>query len=119
MISDVSPEVRRLIYLVVKGMIEKTKRNLKTSIRFSQVYMEACKMDTNNKYDYSNLEMRQHIRSIIIKFSYLIPMMQKMYLLRKKQLINMNRFPKTNGNCYYLICKYRMTVYGRPHLWFD
>ena len=69
--DDVSPEVRRLIYLVVKGMIEKTKRNLKTSIRFSQVYMEACKMDTNNKYDYSNLEMRQHVRDILLRNGYI------------------------------------------------
>ena len=69
--DDVSPEVRRLIYLVTKTMIEKTKSNLKASIRFEQVYMEACKKDTKNKHDYSNLELRQHIRDILLRNDYI------------------------------------------------
>jgi len=69
--DDVSPEVRRLIYLVTKTMIEKTKSNLKASIRFGQVYMEACKKDTKNKHDYSNLELRQHIRDILLRNDYI------------------------------------------------
>lgn len=69
--DDVSPEVRRLIYLVTKTIIEKTKSNLKASIGFGQVYMEACKKDTENKYDYSNLELRQHIRDILLRNDYI------------------------------------------------
>ena len=69
--DDVSPEVRRLIYLVTKTMIEKTKSNLKASIGFGQVYMEACKKDTKNKYDHSNLELRQHIRDILLRNGYI------------------------------------------------
>ena len=69
--EDVSPELRRLIYLVTRTIIEKTKSNLKTSIKFRQVYMEACKKDIKNKYDYSNLEMRQHIRDILLRNGYI------------------------------------------------
>lgn len=69
--DDVSPEVRRLIYLVTKTMIEKTKSNLKASIRFGQVYEEACKREAKNKYDYSNLELRQHIRDILLRNDYI------------------------------------------------
>ena len=65
--DDVSPEVRRLIYLVTKTIIEKTKNNLNASIRFRLVYDEACKKDTKNKYDFSNLELRQHIRDILLR----------------------------------------------------
>ena len=69
--DDVSPEVRRLIDLVTKTIIEKTKSNLKASIGFGQVYMEACKKDTKNKYDHSNLELRQHIRDILLRNDYI------------------------------------------------
>lgn len=69
--DDVSPEVRRLIYLVTKTIIEKTKSNLKASVKFRLVYMEACKNDTKNKYDYSNLELRQHIRDILLRNDYI------------------------------------------------
>lgn len=65
--DDVSPEIRRLTYLVIKTMIEKTKRDLHIPIMFRQTYEEACKNDTNNKYDYSNLEIRQHVRDILLR----------------------------------------------------
>jgi len=96
--DDVSPEVRRLIYLVVKGMIEKTKRNLKTSIRFRQVYMEACKMDTNNKYDYSNLEMRQHVRDILLRNGYIFvnPDDVEDVFITKKAIDQYESLPKDN-----------------------
>ena len=72
MLSDeVSPEIRRTIYLVVKSMIKKTKSNLRTPIKFRQVYMEACKMDTKNKYDHSNLEIRHHVRDILLRNGYI------------------------------------------------
>ena len=44
--DDVSPEIERLIHLVIKSMVEKTNSNLKTPIGFRQVYMEACKLET-------------------------------------------------------------------------
>jgi len=96
--DDVSPEVRRLIYLVVKGLIEKTKRNLKTSIRFRQVYMEACKMDTNNKYDYSNLEMRQHVRDILLRNGYIFvnPDDVEDVFITKKAIDQYESLPKDN-----------------------
>ena len=53
--DDVSPEIERLIHVVIKSMVEKTNSNLKTPIGFRQVYMEACKLKTNYKYDYSKL----------------------------------------------------------------
>lgn len=74
MLSDeVSPEIRQLIYLVVKSMIEKTKRDLRISVGFEQVYNEACKIDTNtkNQYDHSNLEIRHHVRDILLKNGYI------------------------------------------------
>jgi len=96
--DDVSPEVRRLIYLVVKGMIEKTKRNLKTPIRFSQVYIEACKMDTNNKYDYSNLEMRQHVRDILLRNGHIFvnPDDAEDIFITKKAIDQYESLPKDN-----------------------
>ena len=69
--DDVSPEIERLIHLVIKSMVEKTNSNLKTPIGFSQVYMEACKLETNYKYDYSDLEMRQHVRDILLRNDYI------------------------------------------------
>jgi hypothetical protein len=69
--DDVSPEIERLIHVVIKTMVEKTKSNLKTPIEFRQVYMEACKQETNYKYDYSNLEMRQHVRDILLRNDYI------------------------------------------------
>ena len=69
--DDVSPEIERLIHLVIKSMIEKTNSNLKTSIGFRQVYIEACKLEPNYKYDYSDLEMRQHVRDILLRNDYI------------------------------------------------
>jgi hypothetical protein len=74
MLSDeVSPEIRRLIYLVLKSMIEKTKTDLRVPVAFEQVYVEVCKMDTktNNKHDHSNLEIRHHVRDILLKNGYI------------------------------------------------
>jgi hypothetical protein len=70
---EISPEIRRLVHLVVKSMIEKTKSDLKISIRFKQVYEEACKKDTNNnnKYDPSHLQVRHHVRDILLKNGYI------------------------------------------------
>jgi hypothetical protein len=72
---EISPEVRRLVHLVVKSMIEKTKSDLKIPIRFKQVYVEACKIDTNNnnnnKYDPSHLQVRHHVRDILLKNGYI------------------------------------------------
>ena len=67
----VSSEVRLLSYLVTQTMIEKTKRDLHIPIKFRQVYEEACKRDTKNKYDYSNLEISQHVRDILLRNSYI------------------------------------------------
>ena len=69
--DDVSPEIERLIHLVIKSMVEKTNSNLKTPIGFNQVYMEACKLEPNYKYDYSDLEMRQHVRDILLRNDYI------------------------------------------------
>jgi len=72
--NEVSPEIRRLVHLVVKTMIEKTKSDLKISIRFRQAYEEACKKDTNNnnnKYDPSHLQVRHHVRDILLKNGYI------------------------------------------------
>jgi uncharacterized protein YijF (DUF1287 family) len=70
---EISPEVRRLVHLVVKSMIEKTKSDLKISIRFRQAYEEACKKDinNNNKYDPSHLQVRHHVRDILLKNGYI------------------------------------------------
>ncbi len=65
--DDISPEMRRLVHLVVKTMTEKTKSDLQVPIEFRQAFEEACKMDTRNKYDHSNLEIRQHVRDILLK----------------------------------------------------
>ena len=65
--DDGSSEVRLLTYLIIQTMIEKTKRDLHISINFRQIYEEACKRDTKNKYDYSNLEIRQHVRDILLR----------------------------------------------------
>jgi hypothetical protein len=69
--DDVSPEIERLIHLVIKSMVEKTNSNLKIPIGFRQVYMEACKREPNYKYDYSDLEMRQHVRDILLRNDYI------------------------------------------------
>ncbi len=69
--DDVSPEIERLIHVVIKSMVEKTNSNLKTPIGFRQVYMEACKQETSYKYDYSSLEMRQHVRDILLRNDYI------------------------------------------------
>jgi hypothetical protein len=71
--NKVSPEIRRKIHLVVKTMIEKTKSDLKIPIRFEQVYEEACKIDTNNNnnYDPSHLEVRHHVRDILLRNGYI------------------------------------------------
>ena len=69
--DDVSPEIGRLIHIVIKSMVEKTNSNLKTSIGFRQVYMEACKLESNYEYDYSDLEMRQHVRDILLRNDYI------------------------------------------------
>ncbi len=70
--DDVSPEVRLLTYLVIQTMIEKTKRDLHIPINFRQIYEEACKRDTKNNYDYSNLEIRQHVRDILLRNGYIL-----------------------------------------------
>ena len=69
--KDISPEVRRLVHLFVKTMIEKTKSNLRSPIRFRQTYEEACNRDTNNKYDLSNLEIHHHVRDILLRNGYI------------------------------------------------
>ncbi len=71
--NEVSPEIRRIIHLVVKTMNEKTKSDLKIPIRFRQAYEEACKRDTNNnnEYDPSHLEVRHHVRDILLRNGYI------------------------------------------------
>jgi hypothetical protein len=71
--NEVSPEIRRLVHIVVKTMIEKTKSDLKISIRFRQAYEEACKKDTNNnnKHDPSHLEVRHHVSDILLRNGYI------------------------------------------------
>ena len=71
--NEVSPEIRRIIHLVVKSMIEKTKSDLKIPIRFRQAYEEACKKDinNNNKYDPSHLQVRHHVRDILLRNGYI------------------------------------------------
>ena len=68
MLSDeVSPEVRQLVHIVIKSLIEKTKSNLKSPVTFEQVYMEAYTRDINKKYDHLNLEIRHHVRDILLR----------------------------------------------------
>ena|SRR5687768_13383587 len=71
--NEVSPEVRRLVHLVVKTMIEKTKSDLNIPIRFRQAYEGACKKDTNNnnKHDPSHLQVRHHVRDILLSNGYI------------------------------------------------
>ena len=71
--NEVSPEIRRIIHLVVKSMIEKTKSDLKIPIRFRQAYEEACKKDinNNNKHDPLHLEVRHHVRDILLRNGYI------------------------------------------------
>jgi len=68
--KDISPEVRRLVHLFVKTMIEKTKSNL-SPIRFRQAHEEACNRDTNNRYDLSNLEIHHHVSDILLRNGYI------------------------------------------------
>ena len=71
---EISPEIRRLVHLVVKSMIEKTKSDLNIPIRFRQAYEEACKRDTNNnnnKHDPSHLQVRHHVRDILLRNGYI------------------------------------------------
>ena len=94
MLSDeVSLEVRQLVHIVVKSLIEKTKSNLKSPVTFEQVYMEACTRDINKKHDHSNLEIRHHVRDIYLETAiFLLILMMQKYSSRKEQLNNMSRF---------------------------
>ena len=72
MLSDeVSLEVQQLVHIVIKSLIEKTKSNLKSPVIFEQVYTEACKRDTDKKHDHLNLEIRHHVRDILLKNGYI------------------------------------------------
>ena len=87
--DDVSPEIERLIHLVIKSMVEKTNSNLKTPIGFNLVYMEACKLEPNYKYDYSDLEIRQHVRDILLRNDYIFvnPDVVEEVFITKKALL--------------------------------
>jgi hypothetical protein len=96
--DDVSPAVRRLTYRILKSIIEKTNNNLRIPIRFGQLYMEACNRDTDNRYESSNLEMRQHIRDILLRNDYIFvnPDDVEEIFITKKAIDQYESIPKDN-----------------------
>jgi hypothetical protein len=97
--KDISPELQRLVHLVVKTMIERTKSDLQVPIGFTQAYEQACNKDTNNKYDYSNLEILQHVRDILLRNGYIFvnPDEAEEVFITKKAIDQYESLPQ--GDC--------------------
>ena len=54
-------------------MIDITNQDLKTPVKFVEVYEEACakKIKDEDEFEKSNLEMRQHVRDNLIRNGYI------------------------------------------------
>ncbi|MDQ4073039.1 MAG: hypothetical protein M3162_01905 [Thermoproteota archaeon] len=64
--------IKRLTYGIIKSMIDKTNQDLKTPVKFVEVYEDACKkrIKDEDELERSNLEMRQHVRDNLIRNGY-------------------------------------------------
>jgi hypothetical protein len=72
--EEVSNDIKKLAYQVVKIMIERAGRDLNIPLKFIEVYNEACRKQvvSNDGYDESNIEMRQHVRDSLISNGHII-----------------------------------------------
>lgn len=70
---DISPEIKRLTYKVVKAMIDRTNRNLQRPVVFLEVYQEACigGNPVDDQYDKSNLGLKQLVRDNLLRNGYI------------------------------------------------
>jgi hypothetical protein len=69
--EDISDETKHLSYVFIKVLIEKTGEELKMSLKFLDVYNDACtKQGGNNNTDEQNTELRQHVRDNLLEKGY-------------------------------------------------
>ena len=70
--QDISEEIQGLTLASVKVLIESTNNELKVSVKFVDIYNDACRIrgGSNDKYE-SNIEMRQHVRDNLMKNGYI------------------------------------------------
>jgi hypothetical protein len=67
-VEHTSEDIQRLTYRFVKILIESTSSELKVSVKFVDIYNEACRMaeGSNDKFK-SSIEMKQHVRDNLLK----------------------------------------------------
>jgi hypothetical protein len=71
--QDQSEGIKRLTSKVIKVLVLRTGGDPRTAVNFVDVYDEACMrqdMRSNDEYDKSNPEMRQHVRDYLLKNDY-------------------------------------------------
>ncbi|HYG00127.1 MAG TPA: hypothetical protein VD815_08545 [Candidatus Saccharimonadales bacterium] len=72
--EEVSNDIKKLTYQVVKIMVGRAGRDLNTPLKFIEVYKEACRKPviSNDGYDESHIEMRQHVRDSLSSNGHII-----------------------------------------------
>ena len=70
--QDISAEIQSLTFTFVKVLIENTNNELKVSVKFVDIYNDACKRRWGryNKEE-SDLQLRQHVRDNMLNSGYI------------------------------------------------
>jgi len=71
--QDSSEEIKRLTYAFVKVLIESTSRELTVSVKFVDIYDDACRTrfgNNNNEWE-KNSDFRQHVRNDLLNNGYI------------------------------------------------
>lgn len=93
-------DIGRLTHNFVKISIETTKRDISISLKFISIYEEACKgtIGILDKFDESNLEMRQHVRNNLIKNEFVLVDSKDVdsFYLTRKALDEFDKLPEEN-----------------------
>ena len=70
--QDISEKIQSLTLTSVKVLIESTNKELKVSVKFVDIYNDACRRRVGryNKEE-SDLELRQHVRDNLLSSGYI------------------------------------------------
>jgi hypothetical protein len=69
--QQVSEEIQNLTLIFVKVLIESTRGELKVSVKFVDIYNDACRRrEGGNNKEESDLQLRQYIRDNLLSSGY-------------------------------------------------
>jgi hypothetical protein len=72
--QDQSDDIKHLTSKVINVLVQRTGGDPRTAVNFVDVYEEACMrkdMGSDDEYDKSNPEMRQHVRDRLLRNEYI------------------------------------------------